>query len=147
VTSRDEVVGDFRAMADMLFLERRAISTVFRGLYPSLYGGRPQQRYPHESDAIAAVAARMRTGGNVQILAKMLEDNPDSVPFSPDELMVLSRAANKVLHRPDFSHELYNGDINPLMDDAIREARERYGVVPDPITLADSGFADLDPRL
>jgi len=133
----------FSGFASNHFIQRRQINQVVGPLADKMYGLPTWKLEAYEEDAIAAAAALAFAQGD---LARLAEEISAGRQFTDDELKVLSTAATTLRRHPDFTNQLFNGDATPLINDALSQAKSRWGFEdPEPVD-PDSVFAPKTSR-
>ncbi len=130
-TMRDITTGCFCSLAENVFTEARLHERIVEYLFPQIFEKGNGPRLPFESNATIAVLSVLFANGDDSLLADM---SPEIImPFN--QVLFVLRVTDKLLRKPTFTFELFNGDARPLIDESIDEVADRFGPFPCSIFL------------
>jgi len=118
-SEKDErALGAFNALAANHFLQVRCHEKIERELFPKILGEGGRVRNMLERDALIVAASIRYADGDDQVLAQ----HASSMEMPLDECLVLLGASRSLQRNPNFTHELFNGDARPLVEEALSQA-------------------------
>jgi len=137
---REGLVDLFFVTAENYFLERGVTRVIFDAYCEAAYGRSSDSMSnleANEDTVTADVLAVYYANGDREALARQLEESKGEFPvstFSSDgtsfeDFRVIGFAVRKCLNQKGFIHELYEGDVRPIIVDFLNKGMEKfYGV-------------------
>ena len=114
----ERALSAFNTLAANHFLQARSHEEIERSLFPKILGEGERVKSTNERDALIAATSIRYANGDDQVLAQHALSM--EVPF--EECLVLLRASRLLQRNSDFTHELFNGDARPLVEEALSQA-------------------------